>query len=254
MLIGGSKVEYRLSIFIPVFNEEEIIDRDIKMIDYVIRKIPIDYEIFIVNDASEDKTEIIAEKIQQTNRKVMLLNYNIGPTRRENLAQSFKKANGDIIIFVDIDSITSLRFLPDLINGIIANYDIVIGSRYVIGSKIKRKPLRFILSILYNTGVRFIFRTNIHDHMCGFKAFKRDVILKLVEEMGYDRSLTRGVFWDTELLVRATRHGYKIKEIPIWWRERNKTALYFKREVKAINYIFRFIIALSKEKRLQIHD
>ena len=75
--------------------------------------------------------------------------------------------------------------------------------------------------------------------MCGFKAFKREVILTLVEEMGYDKSLKRGVFWDTELLVRAIRHGYKIKEIPILWRE---SALYILSErypllVTSFNFI-----------------
>jgi len=207
-----------------------------------------EYEIFIVNDSSKDKTKIIAQKIEQTNKKVKLLNYESGPTRRENLAQSFKRANGDIIAFVDVDLIASLRFLPDLINQIILGYDITTGSRYVSGAKIKRKPFRLIISLIYNACIRFLFRTHIHDHLCGFKAFKKDVILKLMEEMGYDKFLTRGIFWDTELLIRARRHGYKIKEIPIWWSERKKSALYFKRELKTIGYIFKFIIKLSKER------
>jgi len=234
--------KHKVSVFIPIFNEERIIDRDIRMLDYVIRKIPVDYEIFIVNDASKDKTQIIAEKIKQSHKKVMLLNYELGPTRRENLAQSFKKATGDIIAFVDIDLIASFRFLQDLIDQIILGYDIATGSRYAVGSKIKRKPFRLFISLLYNAFIGFLFRTHIRDHMCGFKAFKRDVILQLVDELGYDRSLKRGVFWDTELLVAAQRRGYKIKEIPIWWRERNKTALYFKREIKTLTYILKFIL------------
>ena len=78
---------YKVSIFVPVFNEERIINRDVKAIDYIINFLPVEYEIFIVNDASKDKTEIIAKKIEHANRKVTLLNYDIGPTRRENLAQ-----------------------------------------------------------------------------------------------------------------------------------------------------------------------
>ena len=77
--------------------------------------------------------------------------------------------------------------------------------------------------------------------MCGFKAFKRDVILTLVEEMGYDKSLRRGIFWDTELFIRARRRGYKVKEIPIVWNERRKTALFFKREIKTAGYILNFM-------------
>lgn len=243
-----AKRKHKVSIFIPVFNEEKIIDRDIRTVDYIIKKLPTEYEIFIVNDSSRDKTKIIAKKIEQSNKKVRLLNYKRGPTRRENLAQSFKKANGDIVAFVDVDLIASLRFLPDLIDQIILSHDIATGSRYAVGSKIKRKPFRLIISLIYNTCIKFLFRTHIHDHLCGFKAFKKEVILKLVNEMGYDKYLTRRIFWDTELLIRARRHGYKIKEIPIWWRERNKTALYFKRELKTIGYIFKFMIKLSKEK------
>jgi hypothetical protein len=241
--------KHKISIFVPIYNEEKIISRDVKLIDYIISKIPVEYEVFIVNDASTDNTKIIAKKAEDLNRKVTLLIYEIGPTRRENLAQSFKMAHGDIVAFIDVDLITSLRFLPDLINGVISGYDIVTGSRYVPGSKIKRKNFRLFISYIYNAAVRLLFRTSLADHMCGFKAFKKDVILTLVNEMGYDKLLKRGVFWDTELLVRGCRHKYTIKEIPIWWRERNKSALYFRREVRALGYIFGFLRKIGQEKR-----
>jgi len=242
----AEKRKHKVSLFVPVFNEEKILDRDIKSIDYIVNKIPMEYEIFIVNDSSRDKTAVIAEKLEAINRHVSLCNYEVGPTRRENLAQSFRKADGDIIVFVDGDLIGSLRFLSDLIDEVILGYDIVTGSRYVRGSKIKRKPFRLVISRIYNFFIRICFRTGVRDHMCGFKAFKRDVILKLVEEMGYDKSLRRGVFWDTELIVRARRHGYKIKEIPIWWRERKKTALNFKREKSAFAYMLCFMFGMTK--------
>ena len=193
--------------------------------------------LFIVNDFSQDKTRIIAEKVATANTKISILNYTLGPTRRENLAQSFRKATGDIIVFIDVDLICSLRFLPDLIDQIVLGSDIALGSRYARGSKIRRKPSRFIISILYNALMRGFFHTDIKDHTCGFKAFKKGVILKIVSEMGYDRTLERGIFWDVEVLVRAKKYGYKIKEIPIWWKEREKSALYFRREIKTIKYM-----------------
>ena len=237
----------KVSLFIPIFNEEKIIDRDIKMIEHVIKRIPIDYELFIINDASKDKTELIGRKIERLNRKVTLLNYEVGPTRRENLAQSFKKAHGTIVAFIDVDLIASLRFLSDLLEQIVEGYDIATGSRYARGANIKRKTFRLFISLIYNACIRLFFRTGIRDHMCGFKAFRKDVIVALIDEMGYDTSLRRGIFWDTELLIRARRHGYTIKEIPIWWRERNKTALFFEREIKALGYIFDFIRGKKEE-------
>ncbi len=240
--------EHRVSLFIPILNEEKTLERSIKTLDSVIKKIPLDYEIFIVNDASSDSTAKISEKISESNRNIKLLNYNIGPTRRENLAQSFKEARGDIIAFLDIDVIASLRFLRDLVGEVMLGNDIVTGSRYLKSSKTKRKPHRIALSVPYNLLIRFIFKTGIRDHMCGFKAFKRDVIFSLVEEMGYDKSLKRGIFWDTELLVRGLNREYNIKEIPIWWTERNESRLSFKREIKAIGYILKFIIRFKRGK------
>lgn len=241
---------YKVSVFVPIFNEERTLLKSINTLEYIIMKIPVEYEIFIVNDASKDKTMLISRNIEHINRKITLLNYSIGPTRRENLAQSFKKANGDIIVFVDVDAVRSLRFLKDLIDQIILGYDIATGSRYIAGAKIKRKVFRLLASRVYNFLIRFVFKTGIYDHMCGFKAFKRSVILKLVEEMGYDKSLRRGIFWDTELLLMAIKHGYKIKEIPIWWNERNESKLYFKREIRTVGYIINFIKTWNKEKAI----
>ncbi len=238
-------MEYKISLFIPIFNEEKIIRTSVEAIDKMLCRITAEYEIFIVNDASEDNTKAVCRSIEESNARLRVLNYDLGPTRRENLAQSFKKANGDIVVFVDVDSIASLNSLQELIGQIISGYDIATGSRFVAGSKIRRKPTRLLMSIVYNALIRLIFRTNMRDHMCGFKAFKKDVILKLVEEMGYDNSLKRGIFWDTELLIRALKNCYTVKEIPIRWVERLESKLYFKREIKTIGYIINFAKALK---------
>jgi glycosyltransferase involved in cell wall biosynthesis len=230
----------KVSLYIPIFNEEEILERDLELISYVLRKLPYDYEIFVVDDASIDHSALIAEKIASTNRDVKHLRFEEGPTRRENLAQAFKQATGDIVAFMDIDLATNLRFVPDLIHEADHKADIVTGSRYAKGAKIKRRLGRLVVSVLYNGFIRLLFGTKVRDHECGFKAFKRNVILKLVDEMGYDASLNRGVFWDTELIVRALRDGYSVKEIPVWWTEKRKSSLYFGREIRALQYIAKF--------------
>ena len=54
--------------------------------------------------------------------------------------------------------------------------------------------------------------SKLKDHQCGFKAFKKEPVLNLLCEVEATHW-----FWDTEILVRAHRHGYKIKEIPVEW-------------------------------------
>ena len=237
-----------VSLFIPIYNEERIIDFHIRKIKWVLENLPQEFEIFIVDDASTDNSKRILKEISESDKVVHHLRYEAGPTRRENLAQSFKKANGEIIAFMDMDLATNLKHLPTLISEVEDNADIAIGSRYVPGAKIKRRLLRRVISIAYNYFVRFYFSSKLSDHECGFKAFKRQVILNLVKEMGYDETLTRGVFWDTELLVRAQFHSYKIKEIPIEWTEADKSALNFRREIKMIPYLLRFKKRLKKEQ------
>jgi hypothetical protein len=55
--------------------------------------------------------------------------------------------------------------------------------------------------------------SKVKDHQCGFKAFKREALLQLLDEVAACHW-----FWDTELLVRASRKGYAIKEIPVEWK------------------------------------
>jgi len=237
----------KISMFIPIFNEQEVLERDIELIEYILNKLPDEYEIFVVDDASTDNSAVIGEKISASNKKVKHLRYEVGPSRRENLAQSFKQATGEIIAFMDIDLATNLSHVPKLIDEVKRGSDIVSGSRYLPESRVKRKIFRLIISKMYNAFIRFYFKTNIRDHECGFKAFKRDIIINLVEEMGYDKSLKRGVFWDTELLVRALKHRYKIKEIPVIWNDPGTSALSFRREIKVLPYIYRFKRHIKKE-------
>lgn len=235
----------KVSLFIPVYNEERIIEKNVEEILKEINKLPFDFELIVVDDSSTDNSSTILKKLSKKRPSLIHLRYENGPTRRENLAQSFKKAKGGIIVFMDMDLATNLQYLTDLINPINEGYDIVTGSRYVPGSKTKRKLSRLIVSRLYNNFVRSYFKTKVKDHECGFKAFKKEGILKLVDEMGFDEKLERGVAWDTEMLVRALRHNYKIKEIPIIWKEGEKSALHFSREYKILPYL----IKLKKKLR-----
>ena len=238
----------KISVFIPLYNEKKIIKKAIRTICMVLDDAKFSYELFIVNDASTDLSRQECQYFEKKRDNIKILNYKKGPTRRENLAKSFKEATGDIIAFIDIDLVMSLRFVPDLLYAAFEEHDVVTGSRYLSQSKIKRRTFRLIVSKIYNTCIRLFFRTGLTDHMCGFKAFKREAALSLAQEAGYDESLRRGIFWDTEILVRARQKGYDIKEIPIWWRERKKSALSFNREIKALPCIIKFWFKYIRKK------
>jgi len=223
-----------LSVFMPVYNEESVLERSVgKTLEALQGS---DFELFIVDDTSTDGTLELAAKLAAENHRIRYVRYENGPSRRENLADAFKRASGEVIAFLDADLSAGPEYLPGMVR-LLGGADIVVGSRYLRESETKRGLFRLAVSRLYNLFLRLYFKSRIRDHQCGLKVFKRDVILRLVGEAGYDRKLVRGFSWDAEILLRAQRHGYTILEIPVKWVQSDRTSTRPLRELKMIPYL-----------------
>lgn len=226
----------KVSFFIPVYNEEKTIKKNLNKVIEFLELFNIIYEIIIVDDNSSDNSRKIVKELLKKHFQLKLLKYSNGPSRRENLADAFKKAKYDLVIYMDNDLSTDLTAIPNLLI-MLNKYPIVIGSRYLKKSKIDRKFYRRIISLVYNSTLRIIFSSKIRDHTCGFKGFQKKILLDLVTKMRYDKSFTRGWFWDAELLIRAQKKGHQIKEIPVMWTRGEKSSFSFLREIKLIKYM-----------------
>ena len=117
-----------------------------------------------------------------------------------------------------MDLSTDLADLHTLIEKIQAGADIAVGSRFLEESTVLRSGDREMTSVGFNTMVHLLLGSNIRDHQCGFKAFHRDRLAKLIPYVQ-----ARGWTWDTEVLAIGQRCGYTIEEIPITWTEGEKT-------------------------------
>jgi hypothetical protein len=104
--------------------------------------------------------------------------------------------------------------------------DVVTGSRALPQSRASRSFKRKIVSLIYNLFVRLLLKTKISDHQCGFKAFNRKNLFKVL-----NRVAAHHWFWDTEVLVIATRLGLCVKEIPVAWKESERTKVKFSRDL-----------------------
>ena len=228
-----------LSLFIPIYNfTPELVLRNVKTIRNFLEKHYGGFEIVLVDDASRAETKHAIEEAARLEH-VRVMRYENGPSRRENLAASFPSAKYDILAFMDVDLSTDISFLPSLTDAARGTYDIAIGSRHS-GIEARREWSRFVISKIYNFGVRSLFSSRIYDHTCGCKAFKKGAIVSLVQELGYDRGKRRGWFWDAEMLVRAARTGMKIAEIPVAWASDCESTFSFSREAKVIPYMISF--------------
>lgn len=119
---------------------------------------------------------------------------------------------------MDVDLATRVGDLGMLIESVKKDCDFATGSRMLRESKVTRSLSRQIASKSYNFMVRTFLGSKVADHQCGFKSWRREAPLELLEDVNVTHW-----FWDTEMLVRASRKGYRIKEIPIEWTHRGRT-------------------------------
>jgi glycosyltransferase AglD len=227
-----------LSMALPCYNEGNLaLEHTTKVYDYL-KSTGWSFEILLCDDTSNDGTSEILDRLKSDDIRVF--HYSNGPSRRENLALTLQQGKGEILAYMDMDLSTSLEHIPDLIQPIReGKYDLVVGSRYQKGADVDRTFLRRLYSELYNRSIRVFLGSRILDHQCGFKAFRREVFLDLVQEMGYDHKFSRGWFWDAELLIRAQWHNLRILEMPVRWVQAQKSSFNFYRELKVIPSMIR---------------
>ena len=206
--------DVKLSVIIPVYNEETRLPRTLKAVDEYLRRQSYEYEILVVNAGSTDRTREMVQGAMLTVR-----NLNIMDVKNRGKGYAVKQgmlhAKGEYRVFMDADNATSLdhveKMWPEFANG----YDVVIGSRDVKGAVIAVPQVwwRRRLGDIFNLIVQLCSGLwGIWDTQCGFKGFTR----KAAEEIFARCTINRWAF-DVEVLVLAKKMGYKIKEIPVRW-------------------------------------
>jgi len=230
----------KYSVLIPFYNEEKILKSNVLQVYNFLKKEGYDFELFIVNDSSKDKSLEIANDLSKMHPEIRVLSYTNGPSRRENTFWSFPKTSGDILAFTDLDLSVSEKYFPKLFSELDRqNADVCVGSRYESGSTVHRELTRRITSIVYLKTVQWLFRCPVSDFQCGFKAFKRKSLLKILKKCGYDKSFQRGWFFDAELIIRAYRDGMKVATIPVVWNCGKQSSFKITRESKVIPYMLK---------------
>jgi len=229
-----------LSIVIPVYNEEKILEDSITKIRNFSIKNMSNYKwgIIIANNASTDNTLKIAKKLSKKYNNVGFIHLN-KKGRGRALRKAWTESNSDILCYMDVDLSTDLGALPNLIKAIDEGYDVVTGSRFLPDSKVERKLKREILSRGYNSLLKLILNVKFKDAQCGFKAVNKRIVKEIIPLIKNNEW-----FFDTELLVLSEKKGYKIKEIPVKWTEDKDSKV--RTAQTSFNYI-KSIFRLRKE-------
>lgn len=215
------------SLVLPAYNEAEGLSESVLQVAEALHKITPAFEIIIAEDGSTDGTDKVAEALAMEYPYIKHLHSDDRLGRGKALNRAFRLSEGEVLAYVDVDLATDLKHLEELINAIKnGGYDFSTGSRMLKESDVKRSFTRLIASKTFNALTRFLLKSDIKDHQCGFKAFRRGPLFDILDDVKDNHW-----FWDTELLVRAQRRGYEIKEFPVRWRSGRNTKVDLRRDV-----------------------
>jgi glycosyltransferase involved in cell wall biosynthesis len=214
---GDNSVQ--VSVVLPAYNEVDYLKPAVEKTIGALNEFVKSYEIIIAEDGSTDGTAERASELAQKYPCVRHIHREERLGRGTALNNAFRNSKGEVLVYMDLDLATDLKYLKPLVESItIEGYDFSTGSRMLAESKAKRTFSRGFSSKTYNFLVRHMLGSKLRDHQCGFKAFRRNSLLALLGEVEATHW-----FWDTETMVRGYRHGYKIKEIPVEWKSGKDT-------------------------------
>lgn len=227
-----------ISIILPAFNEEKNIKQMIGDCLAYLRRLKDDYEIIVVNDGSQDKTEEVVGKIARRSKRVRLISHSYNRGYGQALKTGFKTAKFDYVFFTDSDRQFRLDALDVMYP--IAKTEVI---DLVIGYRLKRKDplLRKFLSWGYNTLASFLFDLNVKDVDCAFKLFRKDIFKKIKIE-------SKSFFFNTEILAKARFFNFNIIEVgvPHFPRTAGKSTVKFKHIPLTIRELVRIQKSLSR--------
>jgi hypothetical protein len=211
--------QVKVSVVLPAHNEADTLETAVNEIVKVLDGYAGGYEIVVAEDGSTDGTDRIADLLAERLPCVRHVHSDERLGRGKALNNAFKQCRGEILVYMDVDLATDVGQLKELIDCVdVEGYDFATGSRLLPESDVERSGTRSMASKTYNFMVRAVLGSKVRDHQCGFKAFRCEPLLELLDEVCADHW-----FWDTELLVRAHRRGYSIKEIPVLWKSGRDT-------------------------------
>jgi glycosyltransferase AglD len=200
-----------LSIVIPIYNEEAILETAVRGLVSKLDQTSYDYELVLSENGSSDATSDIAERLALELPRIRIL-HSPAPNYGRALRAGIEQARGKFVICDEID-LGDMDFYKRAMSVLDAGADLVVGSKRHPDSDDTRPLLRkagtAVITGLLRISVGFK-GTDTH----GLKALRREALLPIVAQCVVEHDL-----FASELVVRAARSGLDVHEIPLRVRE-----------------------------------
>jgi glycosyltransferase involved in cell wall biosynthesis len=200
-----------LTVFFPMWNEEEYIERALASAREACRMLINageigDYELLVIDDASTDLTGTIADRIAAADPRVRVVHHPKNRKLGGSLKTGFASARGDLVLYTDADLPFDMDELQKACR-LMRHYEADILSAYRF-DRTGEGYVRVVYSTIYNVLVRLLFGVRIRDINFAFKLCRRRVLdeITLVSE---------GSFIDAELVIRTIGSGGKVVQFGV---------------------------------------
>jgi len=206
-------------VVIPTYNEKDNIVEAIRQIN----ALNLSIDILVVDDASPDGTGNLVEAAKKAMPNVDIIHRKrkegIGPAYIEAFNYLLEKGEHDYIIEMDADFSHSPADIPRLVEAA-AQYDVVVGSRYVEGGRVSGQwsLLRKFISRAGNIYSKIVTGLRVKDSTAGFKCYKK----KALQSIDFKKINLNGYGFQIQILYELNKKKNSIKEIPIFFDERMK--------------------------------
>lgn len=229
----------RVSIVIPVYNEEAILESAVKDLLDRLERFDWPFELILAENGSRDRTVALAEELAARFPEVKT--FSLGePNYGKALKRGILLARGEIVVCDEIDLCDTDFYARALALLDAYEADLVVGSKVLGGSSDERPFLRHFATLVINGMLRVSLGfkgTDTH----GLKAFRRESLVPVVERCIVDKDL-----FASELVIRAERsNSVRIKEIPVRVLEKRPPSIHlFRRVPNVLKGIARLVVAI----------
>jgi len=231
-----------VSIIIPSYNEEKVLEKTLKKIYKIVNEVFSDYELLIVDDGSTDRTGEIIDKFAKRNSGLRPFHNKKNMNLGYNYKLGIKNATKNYVMMLPgpdnmtLDSIKNFMSnvgKDTIITGYIANQDI-------------RSPFRRFMSGFFTNTLNLLFGLRLKHYMT-LQSYETKLVQKV-------KLTTNSFALPAEILIRLLKRGYSYKEVPIYNKEldHNKTMCFrFRNLVGIITLVLRLFFEINFGKRIK---